>query len=86
MDNKIFIKCDEATSICDKTQYKEASVLDKIRLSIHNFLCKKCKLYSEQNNFMSKLFKVNLKGQHLCSSDKDKLEKKLEKEMNKTNL
>lgn len=85
MSKKILIKCNEATSICDKIQYSEASIFDKIRLSIHNFLCHRCKLYSEHNSTMTKLFKVNLKKkkeQHLCSSDKEALQKALEKEMN----
>ncbi len=87
MSKKILIKCDEATTICDKNQYCEASTFDKIRLSIHNFLCHRCKLYSEQNATMTKLFKVHFKKteeQHLCPSDKEKLQKALEKELSKT--
>ena len=86
MSKKILIKCDEATSICDKSQYGEASTFDKMRLGIHNFLCHRCKLYSDQNAIMTKLFNVHLhknKEQHLCSSDKEKLQKALEKEMGK---
>jgi hypothetical protein len=47
------LTCDEATAICDKSQYKEASLWEKIKLSIHLFLCKKCGLYSKQNKVMS---------------------------------
>jgi len=47
------LTCDEATAICDKSQYKEASLREKIKLSIHLFLCKKCGLYSKQNKVMS---------------------------------
>lgn len=47
------LTCDEATAICDKSQYKEASLWEKIELSIHLFLCKKCGLYSKQNKVMS---------------------------------
>ncbi len=85
MSKKILIKCDEATTICDKNQYCEASTFDKLRLSIHNFLCHRCRLYSEQNATMTKLFKTHLKKnseQHLCKSDKDDLQKSLEKELN----
>ena len=53
------ISCNEATSICDKSQYKEASFWDKIRLSIHLLLCKHCAVYSKQNNTMTRLFKMN---------------------------
>jgi hypothetical protein len=47
------ITCDQATVICDKNQYKEASLLEKMKLGIHLFLCKKCGLYSKQNKMMS---------------------------------
>ena len=50
------ISCDEATKICDKSQYKEASFFDKIKLSFHLFLCKKCGKYSHQNNVMTKCY------------------------------
>ena len=86
MSKKILIKCDEATSICDKSQYNEASIFDKFRLSIHNFLCKRCKLYSSQNAIMTKLLKVHknkAQEQNLCSADKDELQKAIEKELSK---
>ena len=38
-----FINCDEATTICDKNQYKEASFWEKLKLGIHIFICKKCR-------------------------------------------
>ncbi len=50
------ISCDEATKICDKNQYKEASFLDKLKLSFHLLLCKKCGKYSRQNNLMTKCY------------------------------
>lgn len=51
------ITCDEATEICDKYQYKEASLLEKIKLNVHLFLCKKCGLYSKQNKMMSTCYR-----------------------------
>ena len=84
MSKKILIKCNEATTICDKSQYGEASTFDKMRLSLHNFLCHRCKLYTEQNKVMTKIFKVHMHEtteQHLCSSDKEALQKVLEEEM-----
>lgn len=88
MSKKVMINCDEATSICNKSQYCEASFSDKLRLGIHNFLCKKCKLYSEQNTFMTKLFNVHLHKndteQKLCSEDKEGLQKNIQKELQKT--
>ena len=83
MSKKILISCDEATKICDKSQYCEATFFDKIRLSIHNFLCKKCRLYSEQNSVMTKLFKVHVhpEKEHLKENEKDALKKVLEENL-----
>lgn len=83
MSKKILISCDEATQICDKNQYCEASVFDKIRLSIHNFLCKRCHLYSEQNSVMTKLFKTHVhpEKEHLKENEKDALKKVLEENL-----
>ena len=78
------INCNEATSICDKNQYCEASFFDKVRLGLHNFLCHKCKLYSEQNEVMTKIFKTHLHkttAAKLCAEDKEELKKSLEKEL-----
>ncbi len=53
------ISCDEATKICDKNQYGEASLWDKIRLNFHLFLCRKCGLYSKQNQVMTKCYEIH---------------------------
>ncbi|HEY9169739.1 MAG TPA: hypothetical protein VIN72_09645 [Lutibacter sp.] len=50
------LTCDEATAICDKNQYNEASLWEKIKLGIHLILCKRCGLYSKQNKVMSTCF------------------------------
>ena len=50
------ISCDEATSICDKGQYGEISLLEKIKLSWHLFKCKNCGKYTNQNSIMSKCY------------------------------
>ena len=82
------IKCEEATSICDKSQYGEASFFDRIRLSFHNFLCHRCKLYTEQNKIMTKIFKIHKSkptAQHLSNEDKETLQNVLDNEMNNLN-
>jgi len=73
MSKKIMINCDEASTICDKSQYCEAGFFDKLRLQMHLFLCKKCGLYSEQNKTMSKIFKTHLLNHsHMSLKKKDK--------------
>ena len=61
---KFMISCDEATAICDKNQYNEATLSEKISLSYHLFICKYCKKYTKQNNLMSQIF-----GKYLTPCD-----------------
>lgn len=75
MFKKFFINCDQATTICDKGQYKEATFLDKVKLNIHFLTCKLCALYTKQNVFLSSLYKDQAKSckkiKH-CLSDDEK--------------
>lgn len=57
MFKKNGITCDEAALICNKSQYKEASLSEKLKLNWHFLQCQICKLYSNQNNKMTVLFK-----------------------------
>ncbi|WP_111707295.1 hypothetical protein [Lutibacter citreus] len=69
------LTCDEATTICDKSQYGEASLWDKIKLNIHIFLCKNCGTYSKQNVVMTKCFnkhKEVIKKEERCLGDEEK--------------
>ena len=57
MFKSLKITCDEATMICDKNQYGEATLLEKLKLNIHFIRCKICFLYTKQNMSLSKLYK-----------------------------
>lgn len=81
------INCDEATAICDKNQYGEASLYEKFRLGLHLALCKPCKKYTKQNSLMTKLFgkfatPCEESGQ-LPEKEKRELELKLKEELKK---
>tara|TARA_B110000046_G_scaffold165254_1_gene181398 strand:+ start:37906 stop:38169 length:264 start_codon:yes stop_codon:yes gene_type:complete len=83
MFKKLHITCNEATTICDKSQYKEASLIEKIKLNLHFLVCKICRLYTNQNKRMSDLFKIHsldCKGRInlLSKAEKDVLKKHLE--------
>jgi len=84
---KLKITCDEATAICDKSQYGEASLTEKLQLNIHLILCKYCKKYTKQNNLMTQIFGKHLTpcegSEKLSKEEKLDLEKELEKEMSK---
>jgi len=81
------INCDEATAICDKSQYGEASLSEKISLNIHLLICRYCKKYTKQNSLMSHLFGKYLTpcdgSEKLSEEEKLKLEKNLQKELKK---
>jgi len=76
MFKKLIITCNEATTICDKNQYGEASLLDKIKLNIHFIKCKICFKYTKQNMTLTKIYKSHAKSckelKH-CLSEEDKL-------------
>ena len=84
---KFMINCDEATAICDKSQYGEASLSEKISLNIHLIICKYCKQYTKQNGLMSQIFGKYLspcdESEKLSKEEKAELEKNLQKEIKK---
>ncbi|MCK5400186.1 MAG: hypothetical protein KAJ28_01005 [Flavobacteriaceae bacterium] len=78
--NKLFISCDEASHNCDKSQYNEASFLEKIKLSIHLLYCQACRKYSKNNSKLSTV----IEGSNVdCLEIKDKQKMKdcFEKEL-----
>lgn len=69
------ITCQEANEICNKSQYNEATLSEKIKLNIHIFFCKICAMYSKQNNKLSILFKaksMDCKNHIRCMKEDDK--------------
>jgi hypothetical protein len=76
MFKKFIITCDEATTICDKNQYSEATFLEKIKLNIHFIRCRICFKYTKQNMTLTKIYKGHAntcKSLKHCMSDEDKL-------------
>ena len=81
MSKKFNITCDQATTICDKSQYGEVSFLDVIRLKFHFLYCKICGKYSSQNNKMTQVYKMkaeDCKKQIHCLSTEEKVQLKKE--------
>ena len=83
--SKFFITCDEATMICDKNQYKEATFWEKVKLTYHLFICKKCGVYTEQNSIITKACNTHLhehQPEHcLTDQDKAKIQENIAKEI-----
>ena len=75
------LSCDQATAICDKNQYGEASFWEIIKLNFHLILCKRCGLYSKQNNLMTKCYHKHnekQKNNECCLEEKEKKQMKKE--------
>lgn len=82
MFKNLKITCDQATTICDKNQYSEASLLERVKLGIHLIRCKVCDLYTKQNCKMTKVYDAHAstcKGHKpaLTSEEKEAFKKSL---------
>ena len=55
--NGFLISCEEANHNCDKSQYREASLWEKVKLNIHLLYCRACRKYSSGNSKLTKLMK-----------------------------
>lgn len=49
------ISCEEARLICHKTQYKDASMIEVLKLKFHLFICKACSAFSTKNTKLTTL-------------------------------
>jgi len=85
MSKNFFISCDEATTICNKSQYKEASFWELVKLNFHIFRCKVCGRYSKQNTTLTKVCDKHLRTEQgerkLCEQEKEELQAEVVKRM-----
>ena len=79
---KLKIKCDESNHICDKSQYNEASLWEKIKLNIHLLYCDFCRKYTAKNQRLTKTLKGS-EVKSLGKEDKQLLKERLLQEMKK---
>jgi len=57
MKLSLIIKCNEATHVCDKAQYKEASFWEKVSLNIHIIYCRLCRKHTIRNRKLTQALK-----------------------------
>ncbi len=75
----MMISCEKAAHICDKTQYREATFMEKMKLKFHLFMCKTCSTHSSRNTqFTSLCQKADL--QSLSEQEKLKMKQQLAKQ------
>ncbi|MBD0830732.1 hypothetical protein ICJ83_01165 [Aestuariibaculum sp. TT11] len=51
--------CREANHVCDKSQYQEATVWEKVKLNIHLLLCSFCRNYTKNNTKLTRTIKAS---------------------------
>lgn len=81
---KLIISCKEATTICTKNQYNEASVYEKIQLKIHLVICYYCRIFSIQNFLISQLLnqvKKNQQKVQFTPAEKQQLQQQINQEI-----
>ena len=78
----LFISCDEAKHICDKAQYQEASLWEKIELNIRYTWCRFTRAYVKKNKQLTTA--VHKSRIHcLQNNEREVLKKEFEKELTK---
>lgn len=55
----LFISCEEAFHICDKSQYGEATLWEKIKLNLRYIWCKFTQSYVKKNKQLTKAIKTS---------------------------
>ena len=75
---KITIPCDEANHVCDKTQYNDATLWEKIKLNVHLIYCRACRKYTANNSKLTKAIKKS-DVECLDKTSKDLMKRDFEK-------
>lgn len=71
------ITCEQAAHICNKKQYKEASLKERFQLIMHVLICKTCASFSKKNTQLTKLCD-KAKLHSLTPQEKEQIKKNLQ--------
>jgi len=74
------ISCDEAAVICNKSQYKEASLSEKLKFKLHILFCRTCAVFSKKNKQLTSLMD-KAKLYVMSDSEKKALKQKIEEQL-----
>tara|TARA_R110002167_G_scaffold123455_2_gene302428 strand:- start:929 stop:1159 length:231 start_codon:yes stop_codon:yes gene_type:complete len=70
------ISCEQAAIICNKAQYREATVMERLKLKLHVLVCKTCSKFTKKNTALTSLCdKANLHS--LSDPEKEKMKSEL---------
>lgn len=82
--NFLFITCEEAKYICDKSQYGEATLWEKFKLNIRLSWCRITRAYTKRNRILTKTIKSS-KVECLKHHEQQQLKEKFKAELTKQN-
>lgn len=68
----LFISCEEAFHICDKSQYGEATLWEKVKLNLRFIWCHFTRAYVSKNRKLTKAMRAS-KVQCLNQNERDQL-------------
>ena len=78
--NILFISCDEAKHICDKSQYGEATFWEKVKLNIRLSWCRVTQAYTKKNRKLTNLMN-EANNTPMPPQSKDDLRRKLQEKL-----
>lgn len=68
--------CKKTEVICTKIQYREATIIERIRIKVHLWMCRTCRSYSKKNHQLTLLCK-EADFKTLPVADKEKMKRNL---------
>lgn len=74
------INCHEGKMLCDKNQYKETSLWEKIKLNLYLIVCSECRAYTSKNSKLTEAIKSS-KVQSVTVSEKNALKERIAREL-----
>lgn len=82
MNLEIIFKCSEAANVCDRSQYAESNLGERLLLKAHLLICKICRNHSTLNGKLTQAIrKANLRS--LPEDKKQELRKTIQQEISK---
>lgn len=85
MRKLFFIDCSKAAECCNKSQYKEAKPLDKMKLFLHLTFCQACRKFSSKNSKLTEAIKKS-KIQSCPEEQKQAWREQIKKEFAEDNV
>ncbi len=72
MKNKgLMISCKRATELIEMSQEEKLAFKDRMRLKLHNFLCKVCDIYAQQSKKLSSILSRQAQSKNLDATTED---------------